>query len=72
MFVLQSVASVQQDRSQSRVTSQLQVVLSTESPDRALKTVVQLLRENSEYYDWGWDLSSQGGQLGISGLCGRS
>jgi len=50
--VLQSAASVLQDRSQSRVISQLQVVLSTESPDRALKTVVQLLRENSEYYDW--------------------
>ena len=45
-------ASVQQDRSQSRVISQLQVALSNESPDEALKTVVRLLRESSEYYDW--------------------
>ena len=46
------MASVQQDRSQSRVISQLQVALSSESPDQALKTVVRLLRESSEYYDW--------------------
>ena len=45
-------ASVQQDRSQSRVISQLQVALSNESPDEALKTVVRLLRESSECYDW--------------------
>jgi len=50
--VSQFRASVQQDRSQSRVISQLQVALSNESPDEALKTVVRLLRESSEYYDW--------------------
>jgi len=30
----------------------LQVALSNESPDEALKTVVRLLRESSECYDW--------------------
>lgn len=45
-------ASVQQDRSQSHVISQLQFALSNESLDEALKTVVRLLRESSEYYDW--------------------
>ena len=48
----QSMASVQQDRSQSHVIWQLQFALSNESPDKALKTVVRLLRESSEYYDW--------------------
>ena len=46
------MASVQQDRSQSHVISQLQFALSNESLDEALKTVVRLLRESSEYYDW--------------------
>ena len=46
------MASVQQDRSQSHVISQLQVALSNESPGEGLKTVVRLPRESSEYYDW--------------------
>ena len=46
------MASVQQDRSQSHVIWQLQFALSNESPDKALKTVVRLLRETSDYYDW--------------------
>src|SRR5438046_10379605 len=46
------MASVQQDRSQSHVISQLQLALSNESPDEALKTVVRLLRQTSDHYDW--------------------
>ena len=46
------MASVQHDRSQSHVIWQLQLALSNESPDKALKTVVRLLRETSDYYDW--------------------
>ena len=30
----------------------MQLALSNESPDKALKTVVRLLRETSDYYDW--------------------
>ena len=41
-----------QEQSRSHVFSQVQLALSTESPAHALKTVVQLLRENSGHFDW--------------------
>jgi L-methionine (R)-S-oxide reductase len=47
-----TAASVKRMRPESQILSPLQDALSNRTSDQALKSVVQLLRKNSDYYDW--------------------